>query len=251
MGLVYQKQSGLIRHYPAETIEFTRALIMPGDAKAKITAAEVSSDEVERLILKLDIMALETEHEGVTRLVADCADAVLAMMRWVKHETTFPFMSILGKGGQLDATWAEPKDVGGGILNPAGTPLLGLYGGASGGVFSWLRTFVANTALGIIPSQIMSARAGMLHMGMIDATQVPKVNRIRFTLAGQVGAAQPTKFSIRKGFGIEQMPYVRFARPVMIGPRQTQAIDLMPNISGDSRPELLSIIIAEASVLTL
>lgn len=250
MGLVFQKQERLIRDYPAETLSWDRAVIMPGDASAQVVAAEVSGDEVNRLFVDLDRMALETEHEGVARLVADIADSVLVLMRRIKHETTDPYMGPLAKGSQLAAIWLEPKDVGGSILNSAMESNKHLYGGASS-VLTYLHTFTAGTIDDLIPSQIMTARSGVLHAGMIDATQVPKVNRIRFALDGQPGPAQPLKFNVRKGFGVEQLPFVRFGKPVMVGPRKIQAIDVLPNISGDSRPELLSILIAEASVLTL
>jgi hypothetical protein len=251
MGLVYQATKGLIKAYPQESPNWEKALIEPGKGKAEVKLAPLSADEVEMILLKLDQLAMSTQHEGIAKMVAEEAESILIAIRNVKTEAKAAFAGILGAGANLDIMWLRPKDVGGSLLNPAATASKGLYGGTSGGVYTWLNTFTANTSAEIIPEQTMAEEAAVIHLGVIDPIEVPKINAIRFTLAGIPAPAQSTPFNIRSTFGSDTVPFVRFEKPIIIGPEKTQKIEVMPNISGDSKFQLLSLLIGKAEKLTL
>jgi hypothetical protein len=184
-------------------------------------------------------------------MVAEEAESILTAVRMVKTETKAEFAGILGAGANLEIEWLRPKHVGGSLLNSAGTSGKGLYGGTSGGVYTWTQTFTANTSQDIIPEQTMSEEAGLIHLGAIDPVEVPKINAIRFELAGIPTPAQSCKFNIRQSLGTEDLPFVRWEKPVIIGPEKKQKVTVMPNISGDSKLELLSLLVSKAENLSL
>lgn len=251
MGLVYQQAKGLIANYAEKTEVWTKALIEPGKAEASAKCAELTSAEVERILLKLDQLALSRQNEAIAVMLAEEMESILIAARMVKTESKAAFAGILGVGSQLDVTWLRPKDVGDSLLNGAESSDLGLYGGTSGGVYTWLQTFVANTSDDIIPEQTMAEEAAVIHLGLIDPVEVPKCNAIRFTLAGIAAPAQPLPFNLRKSLGIYDLPVIRFEKPIIIGPERKQKIDIMPNISGDSKPQLLSLLFGQAQDLTI
>jgi len=251
MGLVYTANKGLIKSYVEETVKYKNALIEPGKTEAEIKLAALSSAEVERILLKLDMLAMEKMYSPVAIMVAEEADSILALIRMVKVEAKAEFAGMLGAGSNLDIAWLRPKDIGGVLLNPAATASKGLYGGASGGVYTWLNTFVANTSDDLIPEQTMAEEAGVIHLGAIDPIEVPKLNGIRFTLAGIPTPYQSLPFNLRQSLGPESLPCVRYEKPIIVGPQKKQAIDVMPNISGDSKYQLMTLLVAKAENLTL
>ena len=251
MGVVFQANKGLVKAFAEETIKYKNALIEPGKLESEVKLATLSADEVTAILLKLDMLAMERANPAVAAIVAEEAESILIAIRMVKTETKAAFAGILGAGSNLDIKWLRPKDVGGTLLNPAATASKGLYGGANGAVYTWLQTFVANTSDDIIPSQTMAEEAAVIHLGGIDPIEVPKLESIRFTLAGIPSPAQSLACNMRRSLGTEDVPVVRFEKPIIVGPEKTQAIDVMPNISGDSKFQLLSFIIAKAESLTL
>jgi hypothetical protein len=251
MGLIYQSNKGLVTSFKEETTKWSKALIEPGKGEAEVKLAPLTSEEVNAILLKLDILASEKANPAIAAMIAEEMESILIAIRMVKSETKASFAGILGAGSNLDIKWLRPKDVGGSLLNSAGTSSKGLYSGTSGGVYTWLNSFTANTSDDLIPSQTMAEEAAVIHMGAIDPVEVPKIESIKFTLAGIASPAQSTPFNIRKTLGTEDLPVVRFEKPVIVGPEKTQAIDVMPNITGDSKFQLLSFLIARAQDLTL
>lgn len=251
MGIVYLGNKGLIKAYAEETLKYKNALVEPGKGEAELKLAPLTAEEVDAILLKLDMLAMDKANAAVAAIVAEETESILMAIRLVKDESKASFGGILGAGAQLDLMWLRPKDVGGALMNPAATAGLGLYGGASGGVYTWLNTFVANTPQSIIPTQTMDEEAAVIHLGAIDTIAVPKLNAIRFTLAGIPGPAQSLPCNLREAFGDNDISIVRFEKPIICGPEKTQLIDVMPAISGDSKFELLSFIIAKAEKLTL
>jgi len=251
MGLVFQATKGLIRDFPEETVSWKKALIEPGKAVTDVKCAPLSAEEVEMILLKLDQMAMSVQHEGIAKMVAEEAESILLAIRMVKDETKSPFAGILGAGANLDMMWLRPKDVGGTLLNPAATSSKGLYDGTSGGVLTWTHSFTADTAAAIIPEQTMAEEAAVVHLGAIDPVEVPKIGAMKVTLAGIPAPAQSTPFNIRGSFGTQTLPFVRFEKPIIVGPEKTQKIELEPDITGDSKFQLMSLLIAKAEKLTI
>jgi hypothetical protein len=251
MGTVYQSNKGLLTSFSEETIKWPKALIEPGKDDPEVKLASLSSKEVNAILLKLDMLASDKANPAIAAMVAEEVESILVAIRLVKMETKAAFGGILGSGSNLDIKWLRPKDVGGSLLNPAGSTSKGLYGGTSAGVYTWLNSFTANTSDDLIPSQTMAEEAAVIHLGAIDPVEVPKIESIKFTLSSIPTPAQSTPFNLRKTLGTEDLPVVRFEKPVIVGPEKTQAIDVMPNITGDSKFQLLSLLIARASDLTL
>jgi len=251
MGVVYQANKGLIKDYAEETIRYSKALIEPGRKEAEVKLAPFSEGEVDALLLKLDVLAAERMNPAVAVIVAEEAESILITARMVKTDTKAEFAGILGAGSNLEIVWLRAKDVGGPLLNPAGEANKGLYGGASGGVYTWLYTFTANTVANIVPDQIMAEHAGMIYLGFIDPIEVPKVEAVRYTLAGIPSPAQSLAFRIRQTFGVESLPVARLEKPVIVGPERKQAVDLIGGIDGDSKPEPLALLISKAESIVL
>lgn len=251
MGLVYKANQHLIRHYDAGTASVDNALITPGQDKVVVKVAEVDAEEVQNLLQKIDAIANSYENEAVAVAYAETFPVVLTAMRMVKEEAKAPFKGIAASGTELDAAALIPENVGGGILcTESVTTNLGLYAGTAAGVYTWLKTVTTvGTAEAIIPTQTMSQYAAVVHIGAIDTVNVPKYNRMKFELSGVPTPAQSTIFNIRGVNGTA--PFVRFQKPVLVGPLKKQRMYVDPNIAGDSKFELMSILIAKADVLTM
>lgn len=249
MGLVYKANQHLIQHYDAGTASVDNALITPGQDKVVVKVAEVDAEEVMSLLQKIDVIANSYMNEAIAVAYAETFPVILTAMRMVKEEAKAPFKGMIASGTELDATPLIPEHVGSLILNSADTASCGLYAGTNDGVYTWLQTFVAGTSQELVPEQTMSQYAAIVHIGAIDTVAVPKVNRTLFTLSGVPTPAQPTQFNIRGVNGTA--PFIRFQKPVLVGPLKKQKIETDPNIAGDSKIELMSILIAKADVLIL
>ncbi len=252
MGQVYQKASewGWIKSYSEETLKWDKALIEPGRYTAQVKVAEVSEDEVKAFFLKLDQLAMSRQNAAIAAMIAEEADSILLALRMVKLETKEPFAGILGAGANLDIAWLRPKDVGASLLNGPEEDNLGLYKGTSGEVYTWLSPLTENTSAHIIPEQTTAEEVTVVHLGAIDPIEVPKVNAISFTISAIPAPAQSCPFNIREGFGNNTMPFVRFEKPVIIGPEKKQKVELMPVATGDTKFQLLSFLIARAQDLS-
>jgi len=250
MGLVYKANQHLIQHYDAGTAAVDNALITPGQDRVVVKVAEVDAQEVESLLQKVDAIANSYMNEAVAVAYAETFPVVLTAMRMVKEETKSPFKGILASGTEMDAAALIPQFVGSTKMATT-TTSTGLYGGTGNAVFTWLNgtIFVAGTSDDLIPEQTMSQYAAVVHIGAIDTVAIPKVNRILFTLSGIPSPAQSTQFNIRGVNGTA--PFVRFHKPILVGPLKKQKADVDPNIAGYSKFELMSIIIAKADVLDL
>jgi len=251
MGIIYQHNKALIgKSFAEEDIPFKDALIQPGQAEVTVKAAMLDPDEVERIILKLDQLAMSTQHEGIANMIAEEMDSILLAIRMVKAETKQSFMGLLGFGSQLDIRWLVPKDVGATWFT-SDTGSIGLHAGTAGAVYTWLYNYTANSDSDIIPEQTMKEEVGLILLGAIDPVEVPKCNKIQFTLAGIPAPAQSLPFSIRQTFGDNSVPFVRFEKPIIVGPEKKIKVEVMPYASGDSKLELLAFVIAKAESLAL
>ena len=231
-----------------------KALIEAGKAEAEVKVATLSPDEVDIILLKLDQLTMSTQHEGIAKMVAEEAESILIAIRMVKAETKAKFQGVLGSGANLDIMWLRPQDVGGAILRgTADAGNLGLWGGSGGAVFTWLHTWTtAGTSEVMIPEQTMAEEGAVIHLGAIDPIEVPKCNAMKVTLAGIPAPAQSLPFNIRQGFGNYSLPFVKFEKPIIIGPEKTQKLEINATVSGgDIKLQLLSFLIAKAEKLVI
>lgn len=252
MALIYKlNESYAARNYAAETAKIIDALVTPGQEDAEVTMASLTAAEVKTLLLKCDMLVSNYQNQAISVAVAEAFPVILAAVRMVKAESKQPFRGIRGMGRDLDIKMLRPEDVGGAILSPSstiGAGTTGLYGGVAGGVYTWLKTFVAGTSDDMIPSQTMKEEGACVHIGILDTVEVPKTNEIKFTLAGVAAPAQSIALNYKDG--TTKTAFSRFELPVLVGPEMTQKIDIDPYISGDAKPELVSFIIGMASDLT-
>lgn len=252
MGLVAKANAGMMGMSFMEepAAEIPDALIGIGKERVTVKLAALKPAETKAIILRAD--ALSRFNRDIAEMVAEEIPNLINAIRWVKTETKQEFAGALATGSQLTFTWLRPKHVGDTtLMNKATTSGKGLYGGTNASVLTWLQAFTADTSDDIIPSQQMLEEAGMIHIGICDPVDVPKCDAIRFTLAGIAGPAEPLPFNLREAYGTTRLPVAKFEKPVIVGPEQLQAIDLEPNLTGDSKPQLLSFLIAEARLIVL
>lgn len=249
MGLVYKTNQHLIMHYDAGTASVDNALITPGQDKVVVKVAEVDAEEVQSLLLKVDAIANSYMNEAVAVAYAETFPVILTAMRMVKEETKSPFKGIIASGTELDAAALIPQFVGSTKMATT-TTSTGLYGGTGNAVFTWLSaSLTAGTSASLLPEQTMSQYAAVVHIGAVDTVAVPKINRVLFTLSGIPSPAQSTQFDIRGVNGTT--PFVRFHKPIIVGPLKKQKVDVDPNVTGYTKFQMMSIIIAKADVLDL
>ncbi|MBA7610068.1 hypothetical protein ES703_17273 [subsurface metagenome] len=174
---VSQVNAHLIKDYKdGEPKEWSKALIIPGQDKASTKLAYLSSAEVEAILIKLDLLALNRQNSVITAILAEEADSILMAIRRVKAETKENFRGILGAGASLDICWLRPHHVGDKyLLNSAATASTGLWGGTVAAVYTWLHTVAAHTEDCIIDEQKMIKEAAVIHLGAIDPIEVPKL----------------------------------------------------------------------------
>lgn len=253
MGIVFQTNRALVKDYAEETAVIRDILIEPGREQSQVKLAPMSSLECDRLLKKLDTLAMQTMDTSVATILAEEAQSILVLVRVVKTETKESFMGILGSGSNLDIGWLRAQTVGSVITRgTAAAGALGLWGGGGGAIDTWLHTVAAaGAAETIFPSQTMLEEAGLIHLGVIDPIEVPKIDAIMFTIAGIPTPAQSLNLQVRKAFGTNITPIVRFEKPVLVGPEKTQKIDTFTFAAGDTRLQLLTLVVAQAEKLKI
>ncbi|MFA5186420.1 MAG: hypothetical protein WC551_08095 [Patescibacteria group bacterium] len=252
MGLIWNSTKGLAKDYGEETINWKKALIEPGKDVAAVKLGPLGRDEVELICLGLDQLIQSRYNEAVAVAMAEEMESILILARMVKAETKAPFQGALAVGTQLAMMMLRAKDVGGSLLNPAATASCGLYAGTSAAVYTWLHTFTQNSSEYMIPTQTMYQWAGVIHLGLLDTVEVPKINALQWTLAGLASVPQSVASTMKKSTGQTfDVSFARFEKPVIVGPLRSQRLALMPYITGDSKPELVSLLFARAQDLSL
>lgn len=251
MGIVYQTNKGLIKDYPSETAVISDIVIEPGRPSAAVQLAELSTAEVDKILMKLDTLAMQLAFPAVATILAEEAQSVLVAVRMCKVETHEAFMGVLGVGSNLDMCWLRAVNVGAALMNSAGTAACGPWAQASGVTEPWLFNHAAVGVANFIPTQTMAEEATVIHFGTIDPIEVPKLDSIMFTLAGIPSPAQSLEYRIRKQFGTNQEPIVRFEKPIIVGPEKRQLIQCHVHTIGDDKTQLLSLLIGEVEDLLL
>lgn len=253
MGAVYRhgKASGLVKAYPDETRPLTYGMINVGKQAMSAKLSEISEYEVDTFVHDLDAMANDQQNPEIANAVAQELPALIDALRMVNAETKQGYGGIRGMGGELDVAWLTPAMIGNNtLLNNANTSLLGIAAAANG-TRTWTITWAAGTAQDIIPSQQMVQYAACVHIGAISTIDIPKLNRMRFTLSGVNTPLQPLNFNHRRKESDADMRFVKFKQSIIAGPLKTQVVTAYPNLTGDDKLELLSVVIAKAESLTL
>ncbi len=249
MGLVLNANRGMIKAYPEETLTWSKALLEPGKAAASVKLAELTPEEVNLILLKLDMLAMNRNNETIAVMITEEIESILLACRMVKAESKQSFMGMLGTGANLDICWLRARHVGGLILNPVATATCGVHGQAN--IWpTWLFAHTAITATNLIPAQIMKEEAAVIHLGAINPIEVPKVDAIMFYLAGIPTPAQSCEFRVSKQYP-QELPVARWEKPIIAGPEKTQRIQIFPYIAGDDKTQLISLLIAQAQDLAL
>lgn len=236
---------------PSMTQIVQDALISPGKVAVNQAVAGMTSDELAALIAKIDAIYRSDVSTPISDMVSDGINAAVTLVRIIAQaaQGSSQFAGILSSGQQLDVWPLRPKDVGGAFLNGAGVAALGLYGGVSGGVFSWLNpAVVAGIASVLIPPQTSSGQSpygGMVIFGGIEKTYTPKIESISLVLQGQpVGTipAQPCSMTAKRTFGDDNdISVFRLEKPVIITQNENFGISIMPNVSGVTNFELIAL----------
>jgi hypothetical protein len=98
----------------------------------------------------------------------------------------------------------------------------------------------------------MEQFASVIHLGAIEPIEIPKVTDITFTLGGQATPAESIGQNIKTFLGNanSDIQVTRFEKSIIVGPLQSQAISIMPAITGDTKFQLLSMVCARIQELT-
>jgi hypothetical protein len=252
MGLVYEisRQKGLVKGYPKETKMIVDALIDPGKESSSQDLDPFTAIEADRLLLKLDTLAPSSVSENIARLVAMAAEVIIDAARMVKTQNHQPFMGSMGTGNMLDIRWMRPKDIGNPVMRGgAGAGNLGIYAQVplAALTFTWLRTFVENTAQNIIPLQTNGQFSSFVHLGFIDTIDgISKISDVTYT-SGGVTAPPQSLAGTKKKFvgGAQDAPVMPLERPIIVPPFRNQLFSVLPTSAGDSRLEMITLFIGQ------
>lgn len=252
MGEVYKANQALIHDYPEKEADVSNAVVTPARVITSVKVASMTRDEVERLVLKLDMMTLDVSPI-IQKIVAESVNPIITAVRMVKDETKESFMGIQGSGAELDIDWLRPQDVGGVLLNPAATGSKGLWSGTSAAVLTWLHQYTTGgTAETLVPSQIMSEEAGMIYLGFINPIEIPLEDSVTITVSGQTTPRQSLcSLSFKPVTESKALGVMRLEKPVIVGPEKTQAVTVEPMTSSAyTRLQPLALLISKAESLT-
>lgn len=251
MGLIYKECKDKIREYPESTETVASVLTDIGKDLLPLKLGPLSAHEVQTLIQDLDKMFDNRSNEAIAACVAEEIDAIITTVRLVNAETRAGYGSMTNGGTALDAVLLRGVHVGTtAITNNAGTASKGLYGGTVSAVYDWLKTWTAGTSQNIYPSQAMAKEAAILWLGFMDTVSTPRVDGVKFTLNGVATAVQTLKFNIRRAQADTDPAFVKLKKPVLFAPRKTCAVDLYPNVSGDSKIEPVAILVTMSQNLS-
>ena len=264
MGVIYkfaQKQPDLFQNgafvtLPAnQTQVVADAIIMPGKPAVNQAVAGMTGNQLNALIAKIDTIYRSDVSTPISDMVAEEIRAAITLVRIIAQaaQGSSEFAGILAAGQQLDVWPLRPKDVGGVFLNGAGVAALGLYGGVSAGVFSWLQpAAVAGTVLHLIPAQTTSGQSpfgGLVIFGAIEKTYTPKIESIALILQGQPAGtipAQPCAMTMKRTFGDDNdVSIFRLEKPVIVTQNENFGVDIMPNVSGATNFELIALMVGQ------
>jgi hypothetical protein len=251
MGLIYNKVmgEGIVKDYPENDTEaITDAIVTTGKDAGSGNLASFSKDEATRLLRKVDTLIPSDLQGFISKIVGENFKSIITLARLVKEQAGGVFAGELSSGIDQDIWLLEPKDVGGVLMNSAPAGALGLYAGGGGGVFTWYTAaFVANNAATgvIIPAQAMTQYCGVIHLGLIEWLEVPKIIAYQYTMSGQAGPRQSLSW-LREAMGDNALSVARFELPIIVGPLKNSGLVLMPNITGGGKVQLLSFMVARA-----
>ncbi|MFH1031119.1 MAG: hypothetical protein V1767_00910 [Chloroflexota bacterium] len=252
MGLVYKVsvEKGLKKQYPKEQKLIVDALIDPGKEASSQDLDPLSVVEVDRILLKLDALAPDSVSENIARLVAMAAEVVIDAVRMVKTQNHQPFMGAMGTGNMLDVRWMRSKDIGNPVMRGgAAAGALGIYAQAplAALTFTWLRTFVENTAQNIIPLQTNGQFSAFVHLGFIDTIDgISKMSDVTYTSGGVATPPQNIGGTKKRFVGAAQdVAVMPLERPIIVPPFRNQLFSVLPTSAGDSRLEMLTLFVGQ------
>lgn len=256
MGYVYDTLRGMgaIKARPSGTAYLVNAMKNANGEVAAESVAELTAQEAELIAFKLDRMAPAGLNPVIPAMVARNYETLCVLVQRVKKETSGVFSGMKAVGNELDFGWLIPQMVGDtSFLNKDSTGSCGLWAGTSAQVYVWEHSFTtAGTVENMVPTQTTTQYCGALHMGLATTIDNPKGDFIRFTMAGQAmpdQSLQQLKMAYKPSASAAVA--MEFEYPVYVGPLTTELISVEPNLtSGADALQLLSIVVAQASVLS-
>jgi len=264
---LYNKANGTFYDQVAPSnapLAIDTALIKTGAVSVPESVANLSGAQVKAVINKLDSIWRSDVSHPIANMIAEDSRAVLSLIRILSSAAggSAEFAGILASGPQFDLWNVRPKDFGNIFLNGAftvvGVGALGLYGGPSGGVYSWAQPgMVAGVSQTIVPLQTTQGRSpfgGLVIFGGIEKTYTPKIESIQVTLQGatNIVPAQPTAMTMKRTFGDDNdISVFRFEKPILIPHQTAFAVNIMPNISGFTNFELVACMVGQVQNKTL
>ena len=249
MGRVMDLAKGYSQFYdgakfltqPGGNKSIDTALMNPGKTAMDQLLAQMDGNQLANLILKLDSIYRGDVSHPIANMVGASLPAIVNLVQIIGGAAagSSKFTGILASGQEMDVWPFRPKDSGGPFLNGAGVAAKGLYGGVSGGVFSWDQPVVAGVAQTIIPTQTTSGQSpfgGLAILGFMERKYTPKIESISLVLQGQPSGtvpAQPVAMDAKRTFGEDNdISLAWLEKPVIITQNESFGMQIMPNASG-------------------
>lgn len=255
----YVEERGYITNYPNETIELKKEIVEIGQDRVRVHADSLTQEEVMQIADKLDLLVSRHTDE-VTSLVLKNIGSIINLVRIVKYENHQDFKSSRGIGNELDIRWLESFDIGSKVLADDNT---GYVSGVSDelrekineqikteeearkkGLYEekerqceWLSSdYFAGETKTMIPEQVMSEYAGVLHLGILNRKYKTKqiIGYASWRLSGTKSSKMPFKYTGK---------LMEFEYPIMVLPEHKQELEVMSIDYGDTKLELVSLLV--------
>ena len=265
-NIVYETNKNLIRDYLEETKMITDGIIMPGQSEFACKLASLSRNEVNLFLMELDALASQSINNDMQYAIANTASLILDIFRVVKLGSKHEYKGQCGIDHDQIMTWLAPWHIGSEyITNALKEVNKGLYGNINCSNISWLHHFTLGSHT-IFPLQCMNKFSAIIHIGISDSEQTPKVSSIRHQISRIIMPIQTidlyisciksnrditNKDNVHLSKYIKFPSFVAFSKPIVILPERLSQVDLYANIGGHSSPKLVSILITSAQALNL
>lgn len=261
----------LVRDYPADIVGIDDIITDVGREGTHIKRGFISAREVAHFIADIQSLAELSICTSMKETTLKALPALITVLRVVNVEG-------IGYGGtnaigrELVATWLEPWHIGNPtITNSTGDKDRGLYTSENGFVFAWDHSFIPNTRYKVFPSQVLDGMTAIVHLGVSDSVQIPKVIAMQHQIMGSLmpvkvidlysSCIQNNRDTLEKilPFANEKNAdlfkyvawpsFVAFDKPIVIFPRRQSEVTFYANLAGNSSPRLVSVLITAAQNL--
>ena len=255
------EEEGLIRDFPEMHLYLDEELIAVEQEKVAVHTERLTVEEVDKIVDKLDLLVSREPNEERRILIIKNFKSIINLVRIVKYEDKMDFKSSRGMGGQLDIRWLESFDIGSkaladdyiegvsGVSDELRDKIKAEHEAIKNGLYEnkerqggWLSYdyFAGETKI-MIPEQAMNECAGVIHLGILNHKHKHKqiMGYASWKLDGMKTSKIPFKYSGQ---------LMEFECPIIVRPECKQELELMAINNGDTKLELVSLLVLASSL---